>query len=444
MTVPRALAATAALALLVAACPALASELPPQLQDVNESFRLLSTTYYHPVADQLLVDKAREALEDLARSHGARVRVAAIHASDGASATAALDDAIVAAAQSAHGSLTDYAYAAIGAMAKAVDDKYTVFFTPDDFNRFKAELDPEKISGIGVLIGIDAGGSIVITYVIPGTPAERAGIQNGDVIRDIDGKATKSLGTDDTAKEDAASKLLRGTAGSIVHLTIDRGGTAPLDVTIARSEVTPPSVISKMMPGNIGYVYVLSFGQETPAQFDQSIERLKTQGAKALVLDLRNDGGGYVESALEITQRFVAGKPLLTVEQRGAPTTTVTADSDQAWVDVPVTVLVNQYTASASEITAGALQDDGIASLIGARTYGKGVMQTLSPLADGAAIKITTAHYLTPSHRDINLKGIEPDVSVKEPQNSRFGDAARDPQLRAALDYLQKKIAKGP
>ena len=122
----------------------------------------------------------------------------------------------------------------------------------------------------------------------------------------------------------------------------------------------------------------------------------------------------------------------------------MTADSDQVWIDMPVTVLVNQYTASASEITAGALQDDGIASLIGARTFGKGVMQTLSPLADGAAIKITTAHYLTPSHRDINLKGIEPDVAVKEPQNARFGEVTSDPQLRAAIDLLQKKIAAGP
>jgi carboxyl-terminal processing protease len=159
------------------------------------------------------------------------------------------------------------------------------------------------------------------------------------------------------------------------------------------------------------------------------------------VLDLRNDGGGYVESALQISERFIAHKPLLTVEERGGPDTTVTADDDGVQVDVPVTVLVNEYTASASEITAGALQDDGIASLIGTRTFGKGVMQTLTPLADGAAIKITTAHYLTPNRHDINLKGIEPDLAVAEPHDARFGDPLKDPQLRAALDFLQKKIA---
>ena len=110
------------------------------------------------------------------------------------------------------------------------------------------------------------------------------------------------------------------------------------------------------------------------------------------------------------------------------------------WVEVPVTVLVNEYTASASEITAGALQDDGIAQLVGARTYGKGVMQTLTELPDGAAIKITTAHYLTPGRHDINLKGIDPDVRISENHDARFGDVSRDAQLRAAVDVLQKKI----
>ncbi len=355
-----------------------------------------------------------------------------------ASTTQALDDAIAGAAESAHGSTTDYAYAAISAMAQAVDDRYTVFMDPADYRRFKDALDPEKISGIGVLIGQDqSSGLIDVSYVVPGTPADRAGLQNGDRIATIDGANTKGLSTDD------ASKVLRGKAGTTVHLGIERGTSdVPVDTAITRSELSPPTVISKMLPGNIGYVYVLAFGQQTPDEFDTAIGRLKSAGARALVLDLRNDGGGYVESALEISQRFIASKPLLTVEERGEPETTVTAESDDVWVQVPVTVLVNQNTASASEITAGALQDDGIASLIGTRTFGKGVMQTLTPLADGAAIKITTAHYLTPSHRDINLKGIEPDVAVTEPRDARFGELSRDPQLRAAVEFLQKKIAQ--
>lgn len=431
---------------LAAALPAVASaSLPATMaEDVNESYRLLTTTYYRPIEAQAILDRARGGLVDYAHKHGAKIDVAPIHASaDTMSTTQALDDAIADAAASAHGSTTDYAYAAIASMAKAADDRYTQFMTPDEYKQFKDALDPEKISGIGVLISPDeTTGLIDVSYVVPGTPAEKAGLQPGDTIATIDGQSTKGFTTE------AASKMLRGRAGTPVHLGIVRGTAQPNDVAITRSELEPPTVVYKMLPGSIGYIYVLAFGQSTPTEFDAAVARVKAAGAKALVFDLRNDGGGYVESALQISERFIASKPLLTVQERGAADTTVTADDDAVpplqRVDVPTTVLVNEYTASASEITAGALQDDGVASLIGARTFGKGVMQTLTQLADGAAIKITTAHYLTPSHRDINLKGIEPDVAVIEPKDARFGDPSKDPQLRAALDFLNKKIAAAP
>ena len=443
MNVPalsRVRAAFCAISLSIAAMlPASASIALPSTtaQDVNESYHLLSTSSFRPIDAQTLIDRARAALVDTARKHGARVDVPQIRVSDDYQATLdSLDDAIATTAASAHGSTTEYAYAAINAMAKAVDDRYTQFMTPDEYKAFKDALDPEKISGIGVLIEPDTTtGLIGVSYVVPGTPADRAGLQSGDEIVSIDGQSTKGFTTD------AASKLLRGRAGTTVHLQVQHGAAQPVETAITRSELEPPTVISKMLPGGIGYVYVLAFGQSTPQEFDTAIARLKSDNAKAMILDLRNDGGGYVESALQISERFIAHKPLLTVEERGTPDTTVTADDDGLQIDVPVTVLVNEYTASASEITAGALQDDGVASLIGTRTFGKGVMQTLTPLADGAAIKITTAHYLTPNHRDINLKGIEPDLTVAEPHDARFGDPSKDPQLRAALDFLNKKIA---
>jgi len=433
-------AAVSALALLLTATPALAQASLPTItaQDVNESYRLLAMSYYRPIDGQTLIDKARAALADTARKHGMRIDVPPVHATDDVVGTAdALDQVIADVAQSTHGSTTEYAYAAINAMARAVDDRYTQFMTPDEYKSFKDALDPEKISGIGVMIGANAtSGLIDVLYVVPGTPADHAGLQSGDTIETIDGQSTKGF------TQDQASKLLRGKAGTIVRLTVLRGSAQPLEMSIARSELEPPTVVSKMLPGSIGYVYVLAFGQQTPQEFDTAVTRLKDAGAKAMVLDLRNDGGGYVESALQISERFIAEKPLLTVEERGAPDTTVRAEDDDVWIDVPVTVLVNQYTASASEITAGALQDDGIASLIGTRTFGKGVMQTLTPLADGAAIKITTAHYLTPNRHDINLKGIDPDLAVAEPRDAQFGDPVKDPQLRAAMDFLQKKIAQ--
>lgn len=434
----RALTGALVLVLSVALPGAASSSLPPATaEDVNESYRLLTTTYYRPIEPQTVLDKAREGLIDYAHKHGARIEIAPLHAgADTMTTTQTLDDAIAQAAANAHGSTTDYAYAAITSMAKAADDRYTQFMTPDEYKQFKDALDPEKISGIGVLISPDeATGLIDVSYVVPGTPAEKAGLQPGDTIATIDGVSTKGF------TNEAASKMLRGKAGTPVHLGIVRASAAPNDVAITRSEIDPPTVVYKMLPGGIGYIYVIAFGQNTPAEFDAAVSRVKTAGAKALVFDLRNDGGGYVESALQISERFIASKPLLTVQERGGPDTTVTADDDAVQIDVPVTVLVNEYTASASEITAGALQDDGVASLIGTRTFGKGVMQTLTQLADGSAIKITTAHYLTPSHRDINLKGIEPDVAVVEPKDARFGDPSKDPQLRAALDFLNKKIA---
>ncbi len=406
--------------------------------DVNESYRLLARTYYKAVDEQSLLDAARGALADEAAKRHVKVSVPEIATTDGVEpALASLDQEIadVASADTAHGTATQYAYAAIAGMAKSVGDRYTVFMSPDDFKAFNAALDPERISGIGVMVAQDSVSNLIsVSYVVPGTPAEKTGLIAGDLIQTIDGASTKGLAVD------AASKLLRGKAGTPVRLAISRGTEPQRDLTIVRSEIQPPTVVDKMLPNGIGYVYVIAFGKDTPYQFDSALDRLRQQNARALVIDLRNDGGGYVDSALDMSSRFINKRPLLTVQQRGEPDQTIDA-SPSTTLNVPVTVLVNKYTASASEIMAGALQDDGIAALIGQRTFGKGVMQTLTPLADGAAIKITTAHYLTPRHRDINLKGIDPDVAVDEPNGSRFGDLSHDPQLNAAIQFLQKKIA---
>jgi carboxyl-terminal processing protease len=257
----------------------------------------------------------------------------------------------------------------------------------------------------------------------------------GDLVTAVDGVTTKGLNVD------GVSGRLRGKAGTVVAVTVQRSGANASTLSITRENVQPPTVVFKMLPDDIGYIWVMEFGRATPGEFDTAVARLRDSGAKAIVLDLRNDGGGYVNSALDISSRFIANKALLTVEERGQPARTYNADSDPS-ITLPVTVLVNQYTASASEITAGALQDDGIGQLVGAKTFGKGVMQTLTPLPDGAAIKVTTAHYLTPNRRDINLRGIDPDVRIDENRDARFGDVEKDDQLRAAVDLLQKKIAE--
>ncbi|HEY2476830.1 MAG TPA: S41 family peptidase [Candidatus Cybelea sp.] len=403
--------------------------------DVAESYRLLTTTYFDPVDAHVLLAAASEALVDNAHKHGVTIPAPALQVDNDRDATVSeLDDAIAAAAHSAHAQPSEFAYSAINAMAKAVNDRYTQFFTPAEFKSFNEALDPARIGGIGVMIGPDAASGFVrLTYVLPGTPAERAGLQVGDLVESVNGTPTKGLAVD------AVSALLRGQAGTIVSVTLSRNNSTSV-VSITRDNVQPPTVIYRMLANNIGYVWVMTFGRATPTEFDAAISRLHEQGARALVFDLRNDGGGYVDSALNISSRFIANKALLTVEERGRHDTTIDAE-DSPSVTMPVTVLVNQYTASASEITAGALQDDGIAMLVGSKTFGKGVMQTLTPLPDGAAIKITTAHYLTPNRRDINLRGIQPDIQIDENRDARFGDADHDAQLRAAITQLQKEIA---
>jgi carboxyl-terminal processing protease len=407
----------------------------PLASDVRESYRLLTSSAYRPVDQNALLRAAQTALQREAKARGVSVALPPVRAGRDVDATMAqLDDAIATSAESAHAPATDFTYAAINAMANSVGDRYTQFFTPDQFRRFNAALDPEQITGIGVIMEADAASKAIrLSYVVPETPADRAGLQAGDLVTAIEGNSTTGMTVD------AASKLMRGKAGTPVNVSVTRDGTAQ-NYSIRRAEVRPPTVVFKMLPGDVGYVYVMAFGKATPAEFDTAIGRLKEQGARALVLDLRNDGGGYVDSALLISRRFIANKALLTVEERGNHATTIDADNETS-VELPVSVLVNQYTASASEITAGALQDDGVGMLVGTKTYGKGVMQTLTPLADGAAIKITTAHYLTPRRRDINLRGIEPDLMVDENEHAIFGEIGRDAQLRAALALLQKKTA---
>ncbi len=408
----------------------------PVAADVARAVHLLRTTPYRPIDDRAILDGARSALEDVAKRHGPQISIATIEATTSdATMAAALDDAIASAAEAAHAAPTEFAYAAIAGMARAADDRYTQFFTPDQYRLFNQSLDPERISGIGVTIETDAlSNSIRLSFVIPGTPADRAGLQAGDILATIDGTPTKGLSLED------ASKLLRGKAGTVVRLELRRADEDVRAVSVVRTEVQPPTVEYKMLASGIGYIGVRAFGRLTPSEFDVAMGRVKDAGARAIVLDLRNDGGGYVDSALDITSRFVARKPMLTVEERGVPDTTYHGEGDAA-VALPMTILVNQGTASASEITAGALQDNGVGVLVGTRTFGKGVMQTLTELPDGAAIKITTAHYLTPNRHDINLRGIDPDIRVDENRDPRLGDIQRDAQLRAAVDLLQKKIA---
>jgi carboxyl-terminal processing protease len=423
---------------LIAAFPTTMGAAPASnpSEDLRQSYDLLTTTYYSKVDAQRLLDGARKALLDEASKHHKHISVAAMHDTGSEDGNISeLISSITRAASSMHVSQTEATYEAIAGMANALHDRYTEFMTPEEYRSFNDALDPEKISGIGVIVRADESSKYIqAEYVVPGTPAEKAGLQTGDLFTSVDGKSLKGLTADD------ASSMLRGKPGTVVHIAATRDGKPLPPMQITRSEVQPPTVIYKMLPQHVGYIYILAFGRETPDEFALALDRLQKDDVRAYVIDLRDDGGGYVNSALDISSKFINDNPLLTIEERGSHTTTVDSGSD-ALPPKPMAILVNRYTASASEITAGALQDNGIGVLVGEKTFGKGVMQSLTPLPDGAAIKITTAHYLTPKNHDINLKGIQPDYVVLENKGARPGDIGRDAQLQAAVNILTKKIA---
>ncbi|MBV8600629.1 MAG: S41 family peptidase, partial [Candidatus Eremiobacteraeota bacterium] len=270
---------------------------------------------------------------------------------------------------------------------------------------------------------------------IEGGPADKLGLQADDTIVSINGRSTRGLSLDDD------SKMLRGTPGTTVRLVIVREGKTLPAVSVTRAEIKAPSVTSKLLSGQIGYVRLAVFGATTADELGVALKRLESQGAKGYVLDLRDNGGGYLNAAIDVSSKFVATGPIVSVAERAGSSREYDAD-DVAIAPKPLAVLVNKYTASASEITSGAIQDNGVGTLIGTRTFGKGVVQTIFPLPDGAAVKITTARYLTPSGRDINSVGITPDVTVQENKNPRYGELTKDVQLDTAVGILNQKIAQ--
>ncbi|HMD02726.1 MAG TPA: S41 family peptidase, partial [Candidatus Baltobacteraceae bacterium] len=308
--------------------------------------------------------------------------------------------------------------------------------TPKEYAELNEGLDGGNFSGVGISIQVDDQTKLLrVNEIIPGGPAEKAGVQSGDVILQIDGKSTKGLTTDEDAK------MLRGKEGTQVKLDIQRGGAALAPTLVTRAVIHQPSVYARMLDNGIGYARLTVFGSNTAQELGTALNKLEAQGAKAYVLDLRDNGGGYLNAAIDVSSKFIASGAIVSVESRGGNDTEYDAENT-AIPAKPLAVLVNRYTASASEITSGAIQDNGVGELVGEKTYGKGVVQTIHPLPDGSAVKITSARYLTPRGRDINTIGITPDIITVEPKNARLGDPSNDAQLQSAITYLQGKIAQ--
>ncbi len=317
---------------------------------------------------------------------------------------------------------------AIRGMLDALGDPHTSYMSPDEYTQANSSLQGEY-EGIGAVVDI-TGEYLKIISPMPNSPAEKAGIKIGDLIIAVDGQ--DMTGVDGSV---VLSKV-KGPAGTEVILTILREGVSePFDIKVTRAKIVQSSVSSKMLDSGIAYVALSTFGDNTTRDLRNALKELMAQEPKGLILDLRFNGGGYLETAVEVTSQFInTGNVLL--EQYGDGTITeYKAEKGGLALDIPMVVLVNEGSASASEITAGALQDAGRARLVGVTTYGKGTVQKWLELQDGqGAVRITIARWLTPKERQINGSGLTPDVVVEMTEEDYAAD--RDPQLDKAVELL--------
>lgn len=436
---------TAALIAGFAQVPAATSAAPAGISvqdaaDIQFAYTKLRSDFYRRSDPQTIVSGARAQMQKTLRDAGVRSTLPPIFAApDSARTLQAVDREVGIASRLAGNKVSShaFAYATLGGMLSAVHDKYTVFLTPKEYAELNQGLDGGSFSGTGIVIQLDdISKFITVSNVVPNGPADRAGIQQDDSIVAIDGISTRGM----TLQQ--ASSHLRGKEGSVVLLSIERDGRALRSpIAITRALVHQLSVYEKMLPHKIGYVALTVFGRETAAELSSALDRLQQEGARAIVMDLRDNGGGYLDAAVSVSSKFIPSGPIVSVESRASNITTLEAD-DTAIDPLPLAVLVNGHTASASEITSGAIQDSGTGTIIGTRTFGKGVVQSIWRLPDNSAIKITTARYLTPHNRDINHVGITPDITVAENKNPRYGDVARDAQLQRAIALLTEKIAR--
>jgi carboxyl-terminal processing protease len=323
-------------------------------------------------------------------------------------------------------------YGAIRGLTGTYEDPYTVFVEPAAREVERDEL-RGHFGGIGAQLGRDDAGGMVLT-VIRDRPAARAGVLDGDVLLAVDNEPI----TPKMTVEDAVA-LIRGDVGTSVLLTLRRVGQAnPIDVTVVRERIETPSVEWRVLDKErrIGYARVGVFAESTAKELSTGIEELESQGIDRLVLDLRGNGGGLLDAAIQTTSLFVGqGVVLREIKQGGQeryyPTSNVSSAA-QAW---KLALLVDGGTASAAEIVAGALRDNDRAILIGEKTFGKGSVQEVHELADGSSLHITVARWLTPDRHQIDKVGLEPDVVVSLSQEDRTN--GRDPQLKRAQSWLE-------
>jgi len=322
-------------------------------------------------------------------------------------------------------------------MLESLGDPYSSYFTPDEFKGLM-ETSSGSYEGIGVVISFSEDGEdIVVVAPFEGSPGDQAGLQPNDVIKGVDGMSLEGM----TLEE--AVTYIKGEKGTDVVLNVYRPSTEEtMDITVTRDEITEESVYSEMLDNQIGYIHLTGFQDQTDEQFAVALDELDAQGQKGLIIDLRNNPGGLLTTVNNIADRLLGDALIVYTEDKNGKKKEYFSTADESF-DKPIVVLVNDYSASASEILSGALKDHDAATLVGTTTYGKGLVQNIIPLDDGSAVKVTIAKYYTPSGAYINQVGIEPDVAVPLEDDAPYlfnTEHADDIQLQKAIEIMLEDI----
>lgn len=316
----------------------------------------------------------------------------------------------------------------------SLDDKYAEYYNPEEF----ASLfeDSEGIYyGIGSYVQKhEPTDCIELTGIFDGSPAKAAGLRDGDVVVEVDGDSISGLTLTESVN------LIKGPENTDVVLTVMRSGEKDyLHITVTRGRVESPTIVYEMKEDKIGYIQITEFDEITTTQFSSAYKDLNDQGMKALIIDLRSNGGGNLDTVLAISEELLPEGLITYTEDKNGKRDEYRATGANE-IQIPVVVLTNEYTASASELLTGALRDYNKATIIGTNTFGKGIVQTIMPLNDGSGMKFTTSSYFTPNGECIQGKGIAPDIELKFDSELYYGEEKRDNQIEYAIDYLKKKI----
>ncbi|MBU0766708.1 S41 family peptidase [Patescibacteria group bacterium] len=321
-------------------------------------------------------------------------------------------------------------YGAVGGLVRAIGDPYTTFMTPTENAQFTQSLQG-KMEGIGAELTM-RDGMVVVVAPLKGSPASKAGLEPEDIVLKVDDVDI----TGETLHQ--VVQRIRGEKGSKVTLSIKREEESDLlDITITRASITIPSVeyeVKETATGSIGYIQLNQFGEDSVKEVKSALKDMRDEDLQGLIMDVRFNGGGYLEGAVDMASMFLKEGKVVTVERRNGEPSNHYVSGRPSDPDIPLVVLINEGSASASEILAGALQDAGRATIIGKKSFGKGTVQEVFDLPGNASVRITVARWLTPSGRDLGKDGVHPDIEVERTREDIIDE--KDPQLDAALELL--------